>query len=413
MSSIPTPPPLAERWTLDPEMIFLNHGSFGATPRAVLERQTALRATMEAQPLMFLAHRFWEHLDPAREAVARFLGLADSGGLSFVRNATMGVNAILRSLELQPGDELVTTDHAYGACSKALGFVAARAGASVRLAALPMPGVADGVEELTPERAVEAVMAVVGERTRLVMLDHVTSATGLVLPVEVIGRALAERGVPLLVDGAHGPGMLPVDLDALAAAGVGYYTANMHKWICAPKGAAILWARADLRDGLHPTSISHGYQLPMSGRSPYHLEFDWLGTDDPTPALAIPCAIETVGGMLEGGWPAVMAHNRRLALDGRQLLGERLGVEPPCSEAMIGSLATVRLPDSPHPADENPFLRDPLQVDLWDRYRIEVPIVRWPAHPTRWVRIATQLYNNIEQVAALADALETLLGEGR
>lgn len=411
--STPTPSPLAEHWTLAPDMIFLNHGSFGATPRAVLEHQASLRAEMESQPLMFLAHRFWEHLDPAREAVARFLGLADGAGLSFVRNATMGVNAILRSLELQPGDELVTTDHAYGACSKALRFVAARAGATVRLAALPMPGVGDCVEPLTPERAAEAVLGAVSDKTRLVMLDHVTSATGLVLPIEAIGRELAARGIPLLVDGAHGPGMLPVDLAALADAGVGYYTANMHKWICAPKGAAILWVREELREGLHPTSISHGYELEMPDRSPYQLEFDWLGTDDPTPALSIPCAIETVGGLLEGGWPAVMAHNRQLALDGRRLLCERLGVEPPASEAMIGSLATVRLPDSPHPASANPFLRDPLQVDLWERYRIEVPIVRWPAHPTRWVRIAAQLYNSLAQVEALAGALETLLAEGR
>jgi len=242
--------PHRDRWALEPGCIFLNHGSFGATPRAVLEAQAALRAELEAQPVRFLARELLDRLDGVRETLGPFVGAAPEG-LAFVTNATTGVNAVLRSLELGPGDELLTTDHAYPACRDALHYVAGRTGARVVAAPVPFP--------LQDEaQVVEAVLARMTPATRLALIDHVTSPTALVLPVAALVEALQARGVDVLVDGAHGPGMVPVDLDALGAA---YYTANAHKWICAPKGAAFLWVREDRRDGVVPPVVSLGGEM--------------------------------------------------------------------------------------------------------------------------------------------------------
>src|SRR3989442_6443823 len=327
------PSSLARLWTLDPAVTFLNHGSFGACRRRVGRPRQRVRERRERRRVRFSV-RDWEALlDAAGRVLAASLG-AEPEGLVFVTTAPTAVNAVLRSLALAPGDQLLVTDHAYNACRNALDFVAAAARAEVVVVPVPFPlASADAV--------VEAVLARATPRTRLALLDHVTSPTGLVLPIERLVRELAGRGVDTLVDGAHAPGMLPLDLGALGAA---YYAGNCHKWLCAPKGAGFLHVRRDRRGGVRPVVISHGANNPRTDRSRFRLEFDWTGSHDATPYLCVPEAIRFLGGLLPGGWPELMARNRALALEARRVLCEALGVAPPCPEEMIGSLATVPLP---------------------------------------------------------------------
>ncbi|HYO54981.1 aminotransferase class V-fold PLP-dependent enzyme, partial [Archangium sp.] len=333
----------------------------------------------------------------ARAALGAFLD-ADPDDLAFVNNATTGVNTVLQSLRFAPGDELLTTDHEYNATRNALDFVASRWGVKVVVVTLPWP-------VPSPQAVVDAVLAHVTGRTRLLLIDHITSQTALVLPVAEIVRTLRERGVETLVDGAHGPGQVPLSLRQLGAA---YYTGNCHKWLCAPKGAAFLHVRRDLQPSIRPLVISHGYNSRRKDRSRFRLEFDWQGTTDPTLFLCVPKALEVMGGMLPGGWPEVMASNRAKALAARALLCQRLGVAPSCPEEMVGSMATIPLPDG-FPMEPSALGVDPLQDRLLFEHHIEVPIFPWPRPPHRLLRLSAQLYNTHAEYQRLAEALEALL----
>jgi isopenicillin-N epimerase len=385
---------LRELWGLEPGLAFLNHGSFGACPRAVLEHQSALRERMERQPVRLLGRDLPELLDAARAEVAAFVG-ADADDLVFVPNATTGVNTALRSLRLQPGDELLVTDHAYNACRNALDAVAEAAGANVVVATVPFPSAGDN-------EVVGAVLSAVTGRTRLALLDHVTSPTALVFPIWWLVTELLARGVETLVDGAHAPGMLPLQLSAL---GAGYYTGNGHKWLCAPKGSGFLHVRRDLQERVRPLVISHGANRPREGQGRFQAEFDWTGTSDPTPFLCMPEAIRFMGSLLPGGWPALMRSNHEKALAAGALLRDALGIEPSSPESMIGSMVTLRLPDSRAAT----WASEPLQADLLKRFGIEVPVIGWPGHPRRAVRISAQVYNTAEEYGRLAAALGELL----
>jgi isopenicillin-N epimerase len=385
---------LREHWTLDSEVVFLNHGSFGATPRVVLEEQQEWRARLERQPVQFMARELEGHLDQARGALAEFVG-ADPADLAFMNNATQGVNTVLRSLEFSAGDEILATSHGYNAVRTATQYVIERAGGALVEVEVEFP-----LE--SADAFVDAVLAGVTDRTRLLLIDHVTSPSGLVLPVERLVPAMRERGIAVFVDGAHAPGMLPLQLAALDA---DYYTGNCHKWLCAPKGAAFLWVRRDRQPGLRPLSISHGANAPREDRSRFRLEFDWTGTDDPSAWLCVPSAIRFLGGLFPGGWDALRAHNRDLVLAGRKLLLEALGVAAPAPEDMIGFLAAVPLPLG-GPAGSPLEFGDPLQVKLLSEHRIEVPVFQFPQG--RAIRISAQAYNHLGEYDALAKALTAL-----
>jgi isopenicillin-N epimerase len=387
-------------WNLDPSITFLNHGSFGACPEAVLARQRGWRDRMEAEPVRFLDLDLPGLYDDTRAAIGSLLG-ADPDGLAFVPNATVGVNTVLQSLRFELGDELLTNDHEYNATINAMRAVATRDGARVVIARIPFP--IGGAGE-----ALEAILREVTPRTRLVVVSHVTSPTALILPVEELVADLAARGIDTLVDAAHAPGMVPLDLDRMGAA---YWTGNGHKWLCGPKGAAVLWVRADRRERIHPIAVSHGANAPIVDRSRFRLEFDWTGTPDPTAYLTLPAAIDWMAA-LPGGWPATMAANHQLALAGRDRLAAALGIDPPAPDSMLGSMAALPIDAVPDEAAAKALGRR-----LLDEHRIQVPIGPWPvraardaaARPRILVRISAQRYNEPADYERLASALGRVL----
>ena len=413
-------PDLSRHWQLQPGLTYINHGSFGACPTPVLEVQAELRARMEADAVRFLDSELAVRLVDVREKVGAFVH-AEPEDLVFLPNATGAVNAVLRSLErvLQPGDELLTTNHEYNATTNALQYVASGRGASVVVASIPFP-------IHSPDQVVDAILERVTPRTRLAMFSWVTSATALIFPVERISRALAEHGVEVLIDAAHAPGMVPMDLAALEHAGVSYVTGNGHKWLCSPKGAAFLWVRRDRQPQIHPLVISHGQNSPLTpnGQSRFQVEFDWPGTDDPTPVLALPAAIDFMATLEPGGWPALRAANHELVLQGRDIVAAALGptgAERLAPDDMLGSMVTLAVPvdlepaQTPASAEADPDVTladDRLHHDLLERDRIQVPVYAWPAKPAlgparRYLRISAQRYNDLDDYTKLAEALKS------
>jgi isopenicillin-N epimerase len=396
--NIPSPSEFAHHFPLDPEVVFLNHGSFGSCPKVVLEKQQELRNRLERQPVQFMIRDLEELLNDARIALADFAG-ANHDDLVFVSNITSAANAVLRSLKFEPGDELLTTDHEYNACKNILDFVAERAGAKVVVAPVPFP-------ISSPSQVTEALLAAVTNRTRIALVDHVTSQTGMVFPVNQIVQALAEKGVDTFVDGAHAPGMLQLDLQDLGAA---YYGGNCHKWLCSPKGAGFLYVRNDKQGDIHPTSISHGYNRDATESSAFCNEFFWQGTDDPTSFLCVPESLNFMNALLHGGWGELMKRNQELALFGQSEICNALGIAPPCPPEMVGAVAPIKLTDSDSEEPVTFLYGSPLQDNLLNPYRIEVPIIPWPSQPSRVIRISAQIYNTPEQYSHFAEALKQLL----
>lgn len=372
-------------WPLDPDIAFLNHGSFGATPLPVLDRQATLRIEMERNPVAFM-RRLPDAAAAARAEVARFLG-ADPDGCAFVTNATAGVNTVLASLELRPGDRLVTTDHAYGAIRNAMARAASRTGATLMEAPIPLPLPED-------ERIVEAVTAAIDGRTRLVVVDHVTSPTAAILPVKPIVEACRGARIPVMVDAAHAPGMFPVDVSAL---GADFWTGNLHKWVCAPKGAGVLWVAPEHRDRVRPLVTSHG-----AGEG-FRAEFDWWGTHDPTPYLAAPAAIAFMATL---GWDRVRAHNHELVALGRETVAAAAGTEELVDDGRSGSMCVVELPDGwVRGADE----ARGLEAAFRHEHGVEVPVMWWGDRGV--VRLSAQVYNAPADYERLAAGVAARSGE--
>lgn len=379
----PSPLPRSERsrWLLEPGITFLNHGSYGAVMRSVRQQHIAMQDRIEARPIEMLGRRWRALLAPARERVGAFLGMSlDSFG--FVTNATEGVNAVLHSTRLGAGDELLTTSHVYNAVRNAMRRRARECDARYVEVAVDLPVAGAGA-------VVDAIAGAITPRTRLVVVDQVSSATALVFPVHEVIEACRARGVDVLVDAAHVPGMLEVDVEALGAT---YWTGNLHKWCCAPKGTAVLWCAHERRAALKPAVVSHFLDEGLSA------EFDWQGTRDMAAWIVAGAAIDAMG---EFGWDAVRRHNLQMAAWVQRMLCERWEVEPIAPEgAMLGSMCTV-----PLPAEVCARFRTAaeFQEALYAHDRIEVPIIefggRWHARPS------AQVYNRAEEYDRLAQAV--------
>lgn len=382
----------AHHWQLNPRIQFLNHGSFGATPTVVLKKQWKLLEELEEEPILFLAPE--RDLEPKLDVVRRRLAelvQADPNDLAFVRNATDGVNAVFRSLSFQRGDEILVTNHGYNACINAARFAAERAGAVVRVARVPFP-------IHSPQQVLDAIQSEFTPRTRIVLVDHITSPTGLIFPVAEIVRAAHDRGIQVMVDGAHAPGMIPLNLRELNA---DYYTANHHKWLCGPKVSGFLYVRAALQDEIRPTVISHAANRPRPLRSRFLAEFDWTGTYDPTPILALPTAIDFLSDLMEGGLTRLMTHNRHQALAARDLLCEAVQQPAPAPDEMIGSLVTI-------PVETKKTEQEIAEI-LFEQHQFELPVLRTPSDQRVAIRIAMQAYNRLEQIEWLAQLLPQIL----
>ncbi len=376
---------LLSHWLLDPAVTFLNHGCFGATPRAVLEAQTAWRRRLETHPVELLDRGRRELLVEPKRDIGAFIG-ADPDDFGFVTNATGGVNAVLRSLRFEPGDEIVTTDHVYNAVRQTVRYIARESNARSINVAVPLPA-------SSPGRIADTIAAALTGRTRLVLIDHIGSSTAVVFPVKQIIELCKTRGIDVLVDGAHAPGMVELDVADLGAA---YYTGNLHKWVCAPKGAAFLWVRPDRQAGVRPNTISHFLDEGLAE------EFQWQGTRDITAWLCAPAAIDF---MRQFGWDNVRRHNHELAVWAQAMLSRRWQVpaSTPADGSMLGSMATLPLPEGVRDGFADTAA---LITHLYDHNRIEVPIIDW--NDRWWVRVSCQMYNEPSQYERLAESVMEL-----
>jgi isopenicillin-N epimerase len=375
-----------DEFLLQPEMAFLNHGSFGACPRPVFATYQEWQRKLEAQPVEFLGRRINELLAAARARLAAYLG-TQPDSLVYVPNATYGVNIVARSLDLQPGDEVLATDHEYGAADRAWRFVCARSGARYVNQPIALP-----VE--SAEAVIDQLWAGVTERTRVIFLSHITSPTALIFPVAEVARRARERGILTLVDGAHAPGQLDLALDEL---GVDFYTGNCHKWMCAPKSAGFLYARPERQPLLHPLVVSWGWESQTPGVSPFIDYFEWRGTHDPAAYLAVPAAIDF---MEARDWPSVRAACHELLLEASHRIAALSGapqISPDTADWWV-QMRTIPLP----PCD-----LEALKARLWDEYQIEVPMVGWGGGHA--LRVSIQCYNGPQDVDRLVDALTQLL----
>jgi isopenicillin-N epimerase len=372
-------------WALDPDFLSVNHGSFGATPRVVLAAQREWQQRMEAQPSRFMRAVLPQALRHAAERLGAFVG-ADGKDVAFVENATTGCNAVLRSLRLGPGDEIVVLSHGYGAVRNTVRFVCERAGAQIIESDVPFP-------HPSGDAIVANVAAALSPRTKLAVVDHITSSSALVLPLQRIVDACHAANVPVLVDGAHGPAQVPLDLRAL---GADWYTGNCHKWLCAAKGCAFLYARPDRQADLHPTTISHGF-----GKG-YLDEFDWTGTRDPSAWLTAGVAIDFHHRL---GGKDLMARNIALAAEATSLLARRLNTEAGATGELAGSMGMVRLPlTGPVSAERSLALRAQLLAAGTDA----------PTHVVAgaiWLRLSAAAYNDIQDYARLADIVARVIRE--
>jgi len=365
-----------DEFMLDPEVVFLNHGSFGACPRPVFERYRAWQLELEREPVDFILRRLDGLLEEARTALAAYVGAAPDD-LTFVENATSGVNMAARSIDLQPGDEVLATGLEYGACDLAWEAICARAGARYVRAELPLP-VGDVVEQLFARQT---------SRTRVVYASHITSETGLLLPVEEIVRHARDAGLTTVVDGAHAPGHVPLDLEAL---GADFYSGNCHKWLCAPKGAGFLHVRPEHQERVDGPIVSWGHADPAT----FVTRTQEQGTRDPSAYLTVPAAIAF---QAERAWDEVRARCVEACRQARRDLCAVLGTEPIAPEEMVLQMASVRLPDG---------VGEALGRTLWEEHRIEIPVMR----PQKdLLRISIAAYTTRVDVERLLDVLPRAL----
>lgn len=380
--------PLRSLYLLDPDVVFLNHGSFGATPRPVFDAYQAWQRRLEWQPVRFLGVELAGHLAEARAALGRYLH-AGADDLVYIPNATFGVNVVARSLRLGAGDEVLASDHEYGACDRVWRYLSRERGFTYRQQSVALPLTTD-------EELVEQFWQGVTPRTRLIFLSHITSPTAVRLPIAALCARARAAGILTLIDGAHAPGQIDLDLPAI---GADFYTGNCHKWLSSPKGAAFLYARPEAQALIEPLVVGWGYEAEpeMSYGSRFLDTLQWLGTIDYAAYLSVPSAIRF---QAEHDWPAVRTACHQLvgqALDGLAALTGQPSIYP--DDSYYHQMAAAPLPPQTDIVA--------LKRRLIDDFRIEIPCTRWNDRP--FIRVSIQAYNTADDVVTLVDALRVSL----
>lgn len=380
-------------WPLKPGLVYLNHGSYGSCPAYVLERQEELRRRMEYDPTQFFKVDLEGLCDRARDGLSRFINCQPQD-LAFMPNGTVAVAVALHSVPLQPGDEVLVTDHEYSATMNELERLCARSGARIVRAHIAVP-VTDDDSILGP------VLAAITPRTKLIVVSHISSASAIIFPARKLAHAARERGIEILLDGAHTPGQVRIDIADLQPT---FYAASCHKWLGAPKGTGFLYVSRHIQPRVRPLSLSCRTHIKRTDRAPFLCDFDYVGTNDYTANLVIPDAIEHVGSQVRGGWDELMVRNHEKIMEARTLVCAQCPVSPLAPEPMIGSMASVALPANPDPTRDCDY-DDPLQDALLKKHNIQIPVWDMPGIAPRVMRLSAQLYNVRSEYEQLAAAL--------
>jgi isopenicillin-N epimerase len=380
---------LRSQFLLDPEVVFLNHGSFGACPRPVFEVYQAWQAELERQPVEFLGRQIVALLADARQKLALYLGVA-ADEVVYFPNPTTAINMVARNLELQPGDEILATNHEYGAMDRTWRFICGQSNARYIQQTVPLP-------VRSQDEIVEAVWSGVTARTRVMFISHITSPTALIFPVAELCSRARQSGILTIIDGAHAPGQIDLNLTEL---GADIYTGACHKWLCAPKGGAFLYARREIQPRLQPLVVSWGYESEKPSNSQFIDYHEWQGTRDMAAFLSVPAAIDF---QATNDWPAVRRQCHNLAVETRRRINATTGLEPICPESSdwFNQMFIVRLPKNINLVD--------LKTRLYDDFRVEIPTIYWNGQ--NFLRISIQGYNTRADTETLFQALQSILPE--
>lgn len=407
VGSRPLPAPVG-RWRLDPSLTFLNHGSYGALLDEVATAHRQLCEEIEKDPVRYFKVDLERRLDAVRSRIGAFVG-CDGDDVAPIHNATLALATIFHSIGFKPGDEVLVTDHEYSSALNELDRLSARTGMRIVTAPVPFPVAGPG-------QVVESVCSRLSPRTRLVVLSHVTSASAMIFPAQTIADECNARGIPMLLDGAHAPGQIPVNIRELNPA---YFVGSLHKWVSAPKGCAFMYVRRDLQASLRPLWLSSRAKKIRPDRALYLRDFDYFGTGDYTALLTVPAAIDAMARLLPGGWPALMAANHERIIEAQRILRRICGIAPACPESMTGSMISLILPELPAGvAPGRTEYDDPLQDALLARHRIQAPVWRLLEKPdgstgVRVLRLSAQVYNTPDQYERLGAALNEELERER
>ena len=384
------PASLKNHFLLDPEIVFLNHGSFGATPRPVFETYQAWQRELERQPVEFLGRRHNDLMREARVKLGAYIH-AEADDVVYVPNATTGLNIVARSLHLKPGDEILTTDHEYGALDRTWQFLCRQTGAVYKQQPVPLP-------LTTADDFIEQFWAGVTPRTRVVFFSHITSPTALIFPAQEICRRARQAGIISIIDGAHAVGQIPLDMQTI---GADFYSSNAHKWLCAPKGSAFLYARREMQCLVEPLVVSWGYESEKPGASKFIDEQEWTGTRDIAAFLSVPAAIDFFAAH---DWARVRLECHALAQSARSRIAALTGLPPLCPDSSDWYMQMFAAPLPPCDAAQ-------VKIRLYDEFQIEVPIVTWQNR--QFIRVSIQAYNSTDDIDRLIEALSMIFKDSR